>query len=81
MNEKNNTENKGKILRVKTGYNPNSSSMGSIVFLLPATVIGVTVAFGAVSSVIMSCFIKDNDNSNKNVTSQQDCQVQQNESE
>jgi hypothetical protein len=49
---------KGKILRVKQGYNPNSSSMGSIVFTLPAAILAATVGFGAVSSVIMSAFIK-----------------------
>jgi hypothetical protein len=49
---------KGKILRVKQGYNPNSSSMGSIVFSLPAALLVVTVGFGAVSGVIMSAFIK-----------------------
>lgn len=50
---------KGKILRVKHGYNPNSSSMGSIVFLLPASLLAVTIGFGAVSSVIMSVFMKN----------------------
>jgi hypothetical protein len=49
---------KGKILRVKQGYNPNSSSMGSMVFSLPAVLLAVTVGFGAVSSVIMAAFIK-----------------------
>jgi hypothetical protein len=49
---------KGKILRVKQGYNPNSSSMGSMVFSLPAALLAVTVGFGAVSGIIMSAFIK-----------------------
>jgi hypothetical protein len=49
---------KGKILRVKQGYNPNSSSMGSIVFVLPAALLAATVGFGAVSGIIMSAFIK-----------------------
>jgi hypothetical protein len=49
---------KGKILRVKQGYNPNSSSMGSIVFSLSAALLAVTVGFGAVSGIIMSAFIK-----------------------
>jgi len=52
---------KGKILRVKQGYNPNSSSMGSMVFSLPAVLLAVTVGFGAVSSIIMSAFIKRDD--------------------
>jgi len=49
---------KGRILRVKRGYNPNSSSMGSIIFALPAALLGITAGFGAVSGVIMSAFIK-----------------------
>jgi hypothetical protein len=49
---------KGKILRVKQGYNPNSSSMGSIVFSLPAALLAVTVGFGVVSGIIMSAFIR-----------------------
>jgi hypothetical protein len=49
----------GRILRVKYGYNPNSSSMGSIVFALPASLVGVTAGFGFVSSVITSAFVKD----------------------
>ena len=49
---------KGRILRVKQGYNPNSSSMGSIVFALPAALLAVTVGFGAVSSIILSAFLK-----------------------
>ena len=52
---------KGKILRVKQGYNPNSSSMGSMVFTLPAVLLAVTVGFGTVSSIIMSAFIKRDD--------------------
>ena len=52
---------KGKILRVKQGYNPNSSSMGSIVFVLPAVLLAATVGFGVVSSIIMSAFIKRDD--------------------
>lgn len=45
---------KGKILRVKPGYNPNSSSMGSIVFSLPQIMLGVTTIFGVVSGIIIS---------------------------
>jgi hypothetical protein len=50
---------KGRILRVKHGYNPNSSSAGSvIVFALPVAIFGVTLGFGAISSLIMSHFVK-----------------------
>ncbi len=40
---------KGKILRIKQGYNPNSSSMGSIVFVLPAVLLAITAIFGALA--------------------------------
>jgi hypothetical protein len=60
---------KGRILRVKQGYNPNSSSMGSMVFSLPAVLLAVTVGFGAVSGIIMSAFIKrDNKSAESNET-------------
>lgn len=53
------TKPKGKILRVKYGYNPNSSSAGSvIVFALPVAIFGITLGFGAISSLIMSHFVK-----------------------
>jgi hypothetical protein len=50
---------KGRILRVKQGYNPNSSSMGSIIYVLPAALLAITVGFGAISGIIMSAFIKN----------------------
>jgi hypothetical protein len=49
---------KGKILRVKEGYNPNSSSMGSIIFALPISLLVVTVGLGAVSSLILSLSLR-----------------------
>jgi len=57
---------KGRILRVKQGYNPNSSSMGSIIFIFPAALLAVTVGFGMISGAIMSAFIKRSDKTNKN---------------
>ncbi|MEW5734407.1 MAG: hypothetical protein AB1921_06110 [Thermodesulfobacteriota bacterium] len=48
----------GRILRVKWGVNPNSSSMGSLVFALPAALLAVTVGFGAVSALILARFIQ-----------------------
>ncbi|RKY08220.1 MAG: hypothetical protein DRP66_05050 [Planctomycetota bacterium] len=50
---------KGKVLRLKQGYNPNSSSMGSIVFALPAALLVVTSVFGLASGIIISAFMKD----------------------
>lgn len=50
---------KGRILRIKHGYNPNSSSMGSIIFALPLSLIALTFGSAAVSSLIFSFFLKD----------------------
>jgi len=56
-----NEKKKGKILRVKLGYNPNSSSMGSIIFILPAALLAITAGFGTISGIIMSAFLKKSD--------------------
>ena len=39
---------RGRVLKIKQGYNPNSSSMGSIVFVLPTIMLGITIIAGAV---------------------------------
>ncbi len=49
---------KGRVLRVKHGYNPNSSSMGSMVFAIPAALMGLTAAFGAVAGLIFSALVR-----------------------
>lgn len=49
---------RGRILRLKQGYNPNSSSMGSIVFVLPVALGGITMGFGLASSIILAFFLK-----------------------
>ena len=67
---------KGKILRVKQGYNPNSSSMGSIVFALPAALLGTTTVFGAVSVAVMAAFMKKTD---ENDSPQQDAPAEMTE--
>ncbi|MBF0119768.1 MAG: hypothetical protein HQK79_13110 [Desulfobacterales bacterium] len=51
-------EQSGKILKIKHGYNPNSSSIGSIIFALPVALFGITIGFGIISSIIFSYFIK-----------------------
>lgn len=53
-----NPDGQGKILRLKQGYNPNSSSVGSVIFVLPAALLGITASFGAVSGIIMSTLMK-----------------------
>ena len=52
---------KGRILRVKSGYNPNSSSMGSMIFVLPASLLAATICFGTVSGMILSAVLHDKD--------------------
>lgn len=49
---------KGKLLRVKEGYNPNSSSVGSIVFAFPAVLYAVPVLFGSISALILAQKLK-----------------------
>jgi len=53
-----NAKPKGKILRIKQGYNPNSSSMGSIIFVLPAALLGLTAIFGAVSGFLSTILLR-----------------------
>jgi hypothetical protein len=55
---------KGKILRIKQGYNPNSSSMGSIVFVLPAVLLAITAVFGALAGLLSALMMRGMDNPN-----------------
>lgn len=47
---------RGRVLRVKQGYNPNSSSLGSVVFVVPAVLVAAPVLLAAVASLIESRF-------------------------
>jgi hypothetical protein len=49
---------RGRILRLKSGYNPNSSSMGSIVFALPLALLGASVLFGAATAAIFASLLE-----------------------
>ena len=54
------SERKGRVLRIKHGYNPNSSSVGTaIVFVLPTMVIASSVLFGGISAVMMNALIRN----------------------
>ena len=44
----------GRILRLKQGYNPNSSSLGSIVFAVPAALVALPVLFAAAAGFLLS---------------------------
>ncbi len=50
---------KGKILKVKQGYNPNSSSMGSIIFVLPVMLLFFSVIFGAVAGILAPILMRN----------------------
>ncbi len=69
---------KGKIMKVKHGYNPNSSSMGSMVFAMPIVFIGATVGFGVISSLIVSYFMRMG-NKNKDISNETSHQLEKNE--
>ena len=51
-------EGKGRVLRLKCGYNPNSSSYGSIVFVMPGALLAATAVFGAVAGLIGSTLVR-----------------------
>lgn len=51
---------KGKLLRLKEGYNPNSSSVGSIVFAFPAALYTLPALFGSVSAIILATKLQTN---------------------
>ena len=42
----------GRVLRIKEGYNPNSSSLGSIVFSIPAALIAAPVLLAGAAAWI-----------------------------
>ena len=48
----------GKILRLKVGYNPNSSSIGSVVYLFSTKYLVFLSSFGLVTGIILSFFSK-----------------------
>jgi hypothetical protein len=56
--------NRGKVLSLKEGYNPNSSSLGSIVFSYPEAWLLAPVIAGTVTAVLTNYFIKKTDRDN-----------------
>ncbi len=48
----------GKVLALKEGYNPNSSSLGSIVFSYPEAWLLAPVIAGTVSAAATAWFLK-----------------------
>lgn len=43
---------KGRILKVKTGYNPNSSSIGADIIVFFSAGAAVTILFNAVAAIV-----------------------------
>ena len=54
---------KGKILKIKFGYNPNSSSVGTLLIAFPVTLFVLSIIFNVVSAIIISK--KDDKNEKK----------------
>ena len=61
---------KGRILRVKHGYNPNSSSMGSLIYALPVSLMAVTGGFALVSGIIFTRLLGERADNQDNETPQ-----------
>ena len=49
---------KGKILKVKIGYNPNSSSIGTLLKAFPCALFGSAVLFNIAAGIIFSRKLK-----------------------
>jgi hypothetical protein len=49
---------KGRILRIKPGYNPNSSSIGTIVFALPVSLLLKTTVFGVMAASLLAALTR-----------------------
>ena len=49
---------RGRVLRVKEGYNPNSSSLGSVVFTVHAAVLAAPLLLAGAAAWIAARFAK-----------------------
>ena len=49
----------GRILRIKAGYNPNSSSLGTIIFAIPAAMVAAPVVYNAIAAAFASASLRD----------------------
>lgn len=50
---------KGKILKIKTGYNPNSSSIGADIVVFFTAGAAITILFNTVAAIV--CAVKGRD--------------------
>lgn len=49
----------GRILRIKAGYNPNSSSLGTIIFAVPAAMLLAPALYNAIAAALTSATVRD----------------------
>jgi len=49
----------GRILRVKAGYNPNSSSLGTIIFAVPAAMLVAPALYNVIAAAFTSAALRD----------------------
>jgi len=50
---------RGRILRVKAGYNPNSSSLGTVVFAVPAAMLLAPAVYNAIAAALAGRAVRD----------------------
>ena len=60
------TAGQGKVLALKEGYNPNSSSLGSIVFSYPEAFLLAPVIAGTVTAAAIAWFTKNSEKDDEN---------------
>jgi hypothetical protein len=49
---------RGRVLRVKEGFNPNSSSLGSMIFSIPAALLAAPPLLAAVAALLAARLAK-----------------------
>ncbi|OGS22203.1 MAG: hypothetical protein A2252_12365 [Elusimicrobia bacterium RIFOXYA2_FULL_39_19] len=59
-------KNKGKVLKVKYGYNPNSSSVGTLLLAFPVSLFVVAALVNVVSVILMDTKGKSKKDEEKN---------------
>lgn len=49
----------GRILRVKAGYNPNSSSIGTVIFAVPAAMLIAPALYNVIAAAFTTATLRD----------------------
>lgn len=63
----------GKVLKVKKGYNPNSSSMGSIILTMPFVYIPAITAVGLTAGIFINMIISHDSEKNGDKELEKNC--------